>query len=135
MEDGPSDSNTALHSHGTPEKKRTQAKEDHARSKNDAHNVVGVELLPILVGTVDIEHQGTVDDVTQQVCDHQAAGKQQEGRLGLETGMGVGLEEHKESKAIGEDANSHGDDRGGDRQLPLAAGMVAGSDLQFAPRL
>lgn len=135
MEDGPSDSDAALHSHGTPEKQRTQAKEDHARPENDAHDVVRVKLVPVLVGAVDKEHQRAIDDVTQQVCDHQAAGKQQEGRLGLDTGAGVGLDQDKESKAVGEDANSHGDDRGGDRQFLLVAGIVAGSDLQRAARL
>lgn len=137
MEDGPRDSDAALHSHGTPEEQRTQAKEDHARTKSDAHDVVRVELLPILVGTVDKQHQRTIDDVTQQVCDHQAAGKQQEGRLGLDPGTGVGLDEDKESKAVGQDANSHGDDRGGDGRFPLVPGTVAGpaASLQLAARL
>lgn len=135
MEDGPSDADAALHSHGTPEEQGAQAKEDHARTENDAHDVVRVELLPILVGTVDKQHQRTIDDVTQQVREHQAAGKQQEGRLGLDAGSGVGLDEDKESEAVGEDANSHGDDRGGDGQLPLGAGIVAGSERQLAARL
>lgn len=135
MEDGSSDSDAALHSHDTPEEQRTQAKEDHACTEDGAHDVLRVKLLPILVGTVDKQHQSTIDDVTQQVCDHQAAGKQQEGRLGLDPGTGVGLDEDKESKAVGEDANSHGDDRGDDRHFPLVAGIVAGSDLQLAPWL
>lgn len=133
MEDGPGDSDAALHRHGTPEEQRAQAKEDHTHTKDDAHDVVRVKLLPLPVGAVDKEHQRAIDDVTQQVRDHQAAGKQQEGRLGLDPGTGVGLHEDKESEAVGEDANSHGDGRGGDRQFPLqGAGIVAGSDLQFA---
>lgn len=133
MEDGPSDSDAALHSHGTPEEQRTQAKEDHAHTENVAHDVLRVELLPVLVGTVDNQHQRTIDDVTQQVCDHQAVGKQQEECLGLDPGRGVGLDEDKESKAVGEDANSHEDDRGDDRQSLLVGGIVAGSDLQLTP--
>lgn len=134
MEDGPGDADAALHSHGSPEEQRTQAKEDHTRAKNVAQHEVGVEPLPVPVGTVDKLHQRAVDDVTQQVCDHQAVGKQQEGRLGLDPGAGVGLEQDEESKAVGEDANSHGDGWGGGGEFPLAAGVVAGSDLQLAPR-
>lgn len=133
MENGPSDSDAALHSHGSPEEQRAQAKEDHARTENVAHDVVRVKLVPVLVGTVDIQHQRTIDEVTQQVCDHQAAGKQQEGCLGLEPGSVVGLDEDKDSKAVGEDANRHGDDRGGDRLFPLVAGIIDGFDLQLAP--
>lgn len=133
MEDGPGDSDAALHRHDTPQEEGAQAEEDHARAEDDAHDVVRVELLPLPVGAVDIEHQRAVDDVTQQVCDHQAAGEQQEGRLGLDPGAGVGLDQDKESEAVGEDANGHGDDRAGDGQFPLVAGVIAGSDLQLTP--
>lgn len=59
-----------------------------------------VKLLPFLVGTVDKKHQGAVDEVTQQVCDHQAAGKQQEGCLRLDTDALVGFNEDEEGKAV-----------------------------------
>lgn len=129
MEDRPGDSNAALHRHGTPQEQGAQAKEHHARPEDAAHDAVRVKRLPFLVEAVDQKHQGAVDQVTQQVCDHQAAGKQQEGRLGLDPDAVVRLDEDKERKTVGEDAHSHGDDGGGDRQFFLAAGVVARSDL------
>lgn len=67
--------------------------------------------------------------MTQEVCDHQAAGKQQEGRLGLDPDAVVGFDEDEEGKTVGEDAHGHGDDGRGDRQVVLGAGVVAWSDL------
>lgn len=129
MEDWPGDSNAALHCHCAPKEQGAQAKEHHARPEDAAHDAVRVKRLPFLVGAVDKKHQGAVDEVTQQVCDHQAAGEQQEGRLGLDPGAVVGFDEDEKCEAVGEDAHGHGDDRGGDRQLRLAAGGVAWSDL------
>lgn len=129
MEDRPGDSNAALHRHDTPQEQRAQAKEHHARPEDVAHDAVRVKLLPCLVGAVDKKHQGAIDEVTQQVCDHQAAGKQQEGRLGLDPDAVVGFDEDEKGDAVGEDAHCHGDDGGGDRKVLLAAGVVAWSDL------
>lgn len=129
MEDRPGDSNATLHRHGAPKEQGAQAKEHHACPKDAAHDAVRVKRLPFLVGAVHKKHQGAVDEVTEQVRDHQAAGKQQEGRLRLDPDAVVGFDEDEEGKAVREDANGHGDGGGGDRQLPLAAGIVAGSDL------
>lgn len=130
VENRPGDSNAALHRHGAAQEQGAQAKEDHARPEDGAHDAVRVKGLPFLAGAVDVKHQGAVDEVAQQVCDHQAAGEQQEGRLGLDADAAVGLDEDEEGEAVGEDAHGHGDDRGGDGQLSLAAaGAVARSDL------
>lgn len=129
VEDRSGDSNAAFHRHGTPQEQGAQAEEHHACPKDAAHDAVRVKSLPILVGAVDKKHQGAVDEVTQQVCDHQAASKQKEGCLRLDPDSVVGLEKDEKGKAVGEDAHSHGDGGGGDRQLPLAAGVVAGSDF------
>lgn len=129
MEDRPGDSNAALHCHGTPQEQGAQAKEHHARPKDAAHDVVRVKRLPILVEAVDKKHQGAIDEVAQQVRDHQAAGKQQEGRLGLDPDAFVGFDEDEEGEAVGEDAHGHGDGGGGDRQFLLVACAVAWSDL------
>lgn len=78
---------------------------------------------------VDVQHQGAIDEVTKQVSGHQAAGKQQEGRLGLDAMAAVGFDQNEESEAVGEDAYSHGDDGCCDRQLLMVAGGVGASDL------
>lgn len=122
MEDGSGDSNAALHSHGAAQEQGAQAKEHHARPKDVANDAVRVEPLPFLLGAVDIKHQGAIDKVAQQVCDHQAAGKKQEGCLGLDADAAVGFDEDEEGEAVGEDAHCHGNSRGSDR---LAAGVVA----------
>lgn len=78
---------------------------------------------------VDKKHQRAIDDMTQQISDHQAAGKQQKRRPGLDPDAIIGFDKYKEGEAVGQDAHGHGDDGGGDRQLFVAAGAVAGSDL------
>lgn len=65
VEDGPGNSDAALHRHGTAQQQGTQAKEHHAHPKDAAKDAVRVKLLPPLVIAVDIEHQGAVDKVTQ----------------------------------------------------------------------
>lgn len=131
MEDGPGDSDAALHRHGASQEQGAQAEEHHARPEDAAHDAVGVKRLPLLVEAVDEDHQGAVDEVTQQVGDHQAAGEQQEGRLGLDADAVVGFDEDEERQAVGEDAHGHGDGGGGDGRLLLAAvaAVVARSDL------
>lgn len=130
VEDGPGDSNAALHSHGAPQEQRAQTVEHHADSKDAAHNAMRVKGLPLPLGAVHVEHQGAVDEVTQQVGDHQAAGKHQEGGFGLDPEPVVGLDQDEESKAVGKDAHSHGDGRGCDGQMFVAAGSVGGSELR-----
>lgn len=129
MEDRPGDSNTPLHCHGTAKEQWAQAKEHHTCPKGAAHDVLRVKSLPFLLGDIDKKHQGASDKVTKEVCHHQAAGKQQEGSFGLDPNAAVGLDKDEKGEAVGQNANSHGDDRSGDRQLPLAAGTVAGSAL------
>ena len=135
MEDGPGDSDAALHRHGTAQEQGAQAEEHHARPEDAAHDAVRVKRLPFLVGAVDEKHQWADDEVAQQVCDHQAAGEQQEGCLRLDPDAGVGFDEDEEGEAVGQDAHGHGDDRGSDGELLLAAGVVARTDLWPASSL
>lgn len=109
MEDRPGDSNAALHSHSTSQEQGAQAKEHHTRPKDGAYDLIRIKILPFLFSAVHKKHQGSINEVTQQICDHQAAGKQQEGRPGLCADAAVGFQQNKQSEAVGEDANSHRD--------------------------
>lgn len=117
VEDRPGDADAALHRHGAAQEQGAQAEEHHACPEDNTQGAVGVECLPFFVGAVDEKHQGAIDEVTQQVCHHQAAGKEQEGRLGLDPYAVVGFDKDEEGEAVGEDAHRHGDGRGGDGQL------------------
>lgn len=110
VEDGLGDADEALHSHGARQEQGAQAEEDHTRPKDAAHDAMRVKGLPLPLEVVDVKHQGAVDEVTQQVCDHQAAGKQQEEGPGLDSKALVGFEQDEEGGTVGADAHSHGDD-------------------------
>lgn len=125
MEEGPRDTDAALHGHGAAQQQGAQAEEHHAHPEDAAEDAVRVELVPPLLGAVDVEHQAAVDEVAQQVRDHQAAGEQQEGGFGLDSDAFVGLEQDEEGEAVWEDADGHGDGRGCHRHLPLAAAAAA----------
>lgn len=100
VEERPGDPDAALHGHGAAQQQRAQAEEHNAHPEDAAQDAVRVELLPPLVGAVDIEHQAAIDEVAQQVCDHQAAGEKQEGGLGLEPDAFVGFEQDEEGEAV-----------------------------------
>lgn len=129
MEDGLGYSDEALHGHCTREKQGAQTVEHHAHPEDVADDAVRVKSVPLPVKAVDVQHKGAIDEVTQQVSGHQAAGKEQEGCLGLDAVATVGFDQNEESEAVGEDAHRHGDDGCSDRQLLMAAGGVGISDL------
>ena len=135
VEEGPRDPQAALHRHGAAQEQRAEAEEHQGRPEEAAQHAVGVEGLPLLVGAVDEEHQRAVDQMAQEVGDHQPAGKQQEGGLGFEADAVVGLDQDEESQAVGEDPPRHGDDGRRDRQVIGAAGGVGGPDLGLAAPL
>ena len=135
VEEGPGDPDAALHRHGAAEEQRAEAEEHQGRPEEAAQDAVGVKRLPPLVGAVDEEHQGAVDQVSQEVGDHQPAGKQHEGGLGLEADAVVGFDQDEESQAVGEDPAGHGDNGCRDRRVIGAAGGVGCPDSCPAPAL
>ena len=126
VEDGPGDPDAALHRHDTPQEQGAQAEEHQARPEGAAHDAVRVKRFPLLLRAVDKHHHGAVDQVTQQVGDHQAAGEQQEGRPGLAADALVGFDQDEDGEAVGEDAHGHGDDGGRDGVLALVVAAAVG---------
>lgn len=117
VEDGPRDTQTALHRHAAAQQQGAQAEEDHGGPKEAAEDIVRVDALPVHAEAINIESQAAVDEMPQEVGDHQAAGEQQEGSLGLEAEATVGLDEDDERQGVGEHANGHGDHRDHDGEV------------------
>ena len=135
VEEGPCDPQATLHRHGAAQEQRAEAEEHQRRPEEAAQRAVGVEDLPPLAGAVDEENQRAVDQVAQEVGDHQPAGEQQEGGLGFEADAAEGLDQDDEGQAVGEDPPRHGDDGRRDRQVVGAAGGVGGPDLGLTAAL
>lgn len=114
------DPDAALYCHDAAQEQGAETEEHQGSSKGVAHNALRVKGLPFLVKAVNRKYQGAVDEVTQQVSDHQAAGEQQEGRPGLDSDALVGFDQDKDGQAVGQDAHCHGDDGRSNGELLLA---------------
>lgn len=95
------DSDTSFNGHHTAQKKWAQARKYHGDTKNTAQDVWLVKADPVFIRSINKHCYRSVDEVAEEVCDHQATSQEQKRCLGLLPKPLIGLHEDSNGKTVG----------------------------------
>lgn len=73
------DANEALHGHGGTKQQWAKAIKDHGYAHEVAEVAVWIYLVPIEMRNMEGDHNGTCDQETHKISNHQASQEDQEG--------------------------------------------------------